>query len=96
MKQVVISKEHYDMHVEQHEGYWFFHVDIHKWTPSVKRKYMEDLEAVYAVFNPLYAIPQDVDKKRAKFGDITGFYPIGECVCNDGRTRSIYEYKGVQ
>lgn len=96
MKHTVVDKGSYKMHIEMHEGCWFFHVDVAKWTPAVKEEYLKDMERVHQVFQPLYAIPEDTGDKMEKFGKVTGFNVIGHCVCNDGIERKVYQYQGVK
>ena len=96
MKRVVLSNDNYEMFIEMHEGCWFFHVDVYKWTPEVKKSYLEDIEKVHQVFQPLFAIPEDTGDKMEKFGKVTGFKVIGHHTCVDGVERKVFQYKGVK
>lgn len=96
MKQAVVTKDAYTMYVELHEGCWFFHVDVHEWTPKVKKDYLVDMQQVHQVFQPLFAVPEDTGDKMEKFCKVTGFNVIGYYLCDDNVERKVYEYKGVQ
>ena len=59
----VVIREDYTMLLELHNDLIWFHTDIRKWTPTVKAKYLEDLNLLqYLVSVPLVAIAHEDNK----------------------------------
>lgn len=70
----VVIREDYTMLLELHNNLIWFHTDVRKWTPSVKTKYLEDLNLLqHLVSVPLVALIQEQNTKLAKFAKTIGF-----------------------
>lgn len=72
------------MYLELFEGMLWFHTDVHKWTPTVKAKYLEDLNLLqYLVGVPLVALVAVSNTKLAKFGEVTGWTKFNKVMFNN-------------
>jgi hypothetical protein len=70
----VVIREDYTMLLELHNNLIWFHTDVRKWTPTVKAKYLEDLNLLqHLVSVPLYALSEVSNKKLIKFGKSVDF-----------------------
>jgi hypothetical protein len=79
------------MYLEFFEGMLWFHADVHKWTPEVKTKYLEDLNLLqYLVNSPLLAMINKRDKKLTKFTKVIGFKYEQPFLGNDKQMYDIY------
>ena len=84
MKVPVVLREDYTMSLELFEGMLWFHSDVHRWTPVVKTKYLEDLNLLqYLVNIPLVALVSETNTKLAKFGEVTGWKKFDKVVFNN-------------
>ena len=80
----VVNREHYTMYLELHAGMLWFHTDVHKWTATVKTKYIKDLDLLQQlVAVPLVALVNRDDVKLAKFGKSTGWNKFSKGVFNN-------------
>ena len=87
----VIIRDDYTMYLEFFEGMLWFHTDVHKWTPEVKTKYLEDLNILqYLINSPLVAMVNQRDKKLSKFGKVIGFKYEQPFLGNDKQMYDIY------
>ena len=74
MKTPVVQRKDYVMFLEFFAGMHWFHTDVFKWTPKVKKKYLEDLNLLqYLVSTPLVALVEEDNTKLAKFAKSIGF-----------------------
>jgi hypothetical protein len=79
------------MYLEFFERMLWFHTDVHKWTPEVKTKYLEDLNILqYLINSPLVAMVNQRDKKLSKFGKVIGFKYEQPFLGNDKQMYDIY------
>jgi hypothetical protein len=91
MKVPVVLRDDYTMYLEFFEGMLWFHTDVHKWTPEVKAKYLEDLNLLqYLVNSPLLAMINKRDKKLTKFTKVIGFKYEQPFLGNDKQMYDIY------
>jgi hypothetical protein len=91
MKVPVVLRDDYIMYLEFFEGMLWFHTDVHKWTPEVKTKYLEDLNILqYLVNSPLVAMINKRDKKLTKFTKVIGFKYEQPFLGNDKQMYDIY------
>jgi hypothetical protein len=91
MKVPVVLRDDYTMYLEFFEGMLWFHTDVHKWTPEVKAKYLEDLNILqYLVNSPLLAMINKRDKKLTKFTKVIGFKYEQPFLGNDKQMYDIY------
>lgn len=91
MKVPVVLRDDYTMYLEFFEGMLWFHTDVHKWTPEVKAKYLEDLNLLqYLINSPLLAMINKRDKKLTKFTKVIGFKYEQPFLGNDKQMYDIY------
>jgi len=87
----VVIREDYTMLLELHDSLIWFHTDVRKWTPTVKAKYLEDLNLLqYLVSVPLVAIAHEDNKKLVKFGKSIGFEFQEDFINQDKQMYHIY------
>jgi len=80
----VVIREDYTMLLELHADLIWFHTDVRKWTPTVKAKYLEDLNLLQHLVNiPLVALVAETNTKLAKFGEVTGWKKFDKAVFNN-------------
>ena len=79
------------MYLEDFGQMLWFHTDVHKWTPTIKTKYLEDLNLLqYLVSIPIVATVKETDTKLAKFGKTVGFKYEKTFTSDDGNNYLIY------
>jgi hypothetical protein len=84
IKVPVVNRAEYTMYLEPCEGMLWFHTDVHKWTPEVKKNYLKDLQTLqYLVAIPLAALVEEDNIKLAKFGKSIGWIKINQLNVND-------------
>ena len=84
VKVPVVNRVDYTMYLELYEGMLWFHTDVHKWTATIKAKYLEDLNLLqYLTDVPLAALVEVTNTKLAKFGRSTGWYKFNELIINE-------------
>lgn len=84
MKVPVVLRQDYTMSLELFEGMLWFHTDVLKWTPTVKQKYITDLNLLqHLVSVPLVALVAETNTKLAKFGEVTGWKKFDKVVFNE-------------
>jgi len=87
----VVIREDYTMLLELHADLIWFHTDVRKWTPTVKAKYLEDLNLLqHLVSVPLVAIAHEDNKKLVKFGKSIGFEFKQDFINQDNQMYHIY------
>ena len=80
----VVNRTDYTMYLEPCQGMLWFHTDIHRWTPEVKKQYLKDLDLLqHLVGNPLVALVEEDNIKLAKFGKSIGWIKINQLNVND-------------
>ena len=73
-KTPVVFRQDYVMYLEFFDNFLWFHTDVRKWTPTVKTKYLEDLNLLQYLTNiPLVALIDKRNDKLAKFAKTIGF-----------------------
>lgn len=79
------------MLLELHNNLIWFHTDVRKWTPSIKVKYLEDLNLLqHLVSIPLVAIAHEDNQKLVKFGKSIGFKFQQDVIGQDKQMYHIY------
>jgi hypothetical protein len=79
------------MYLEFFAGMHWFHTDVFNWTPTVKKKYLEDLNLLqYLVNVPIVALVEEENKKLSKFGEVTGWSIIDKMNLNNGKVGYVY------
>ena len=84
IKVPVVNRVDYTMYLEPCADMLWFHTDVRKWTPEVKKEYLKDLQTLqYLVSVPLAALVDEDNIKLAKFGKSTGWIKINQLYMND-------------
>jgi hypothetical protein len=87
----VVIREDYTMLLELHDNLIWFHTDVRKWTPTVKAKYLEDLNLLqHLVSVPLVGLVKQDNTKLAKFGKSIGFEFKQDFIGQDKQMYHIY------
>jgi hypothetical protein len=90
MKVPVVNRQEYTLYLEHWKDKFWFHTDIHSWTPDVYRSYIYHLDLMQHLLDKdLYAVVVD-DPKLAKFGKIIGFEFLEHRNTVDGNIADIY------
>ena len=91
IKTPVVQRQDYVMFLEFFAGMHWFHTDVFNWTPTVKKKYLEDLNLLqYLVNVPIVALVEEENKKLSKFGEVTGWSIIDKMNLNNGKVGYVY------
>lgn len=94
MKKPVIVKPEYIIYTENVNNLTFIHMDVFKWTKSVKKEFVKDWnDWARKQKQPIYAMPFIDDEKMHKWSLITGFKVVEFCKCLDGITRKLYLWR---
>ena len=90
-KKEVVRTDDYTMYIEFEFGVYWFHCDIRKWSPDVKRAFTKDLNKVQTELNqPLLALVPFGSTKLRKFGlSIKGWEKLKDVAQTDGQTAEI-------
>jgi hypothetical protein len=84
IKVPVVNRRDYTMYLELYSNMLWFHTDVFKWTPEVKKEYLKDLEVLQNLVTvPLVALVEETDKKLAKFGESTGWTKFNKLTLNE-------------
>lgn len=93
MKTPVIVSDDYTVYVEPVQSYIFIHMDVHRWSKTIKNKFMKEWTAwVTKQDQPLYAMPFIDDEKMVKWSKICGFKLLENHLCTDGIMRKLYVF----
>jgi hypothetical protein len=91
IKTPVVQRQDYVMSLEFFAGMHWFHTDVFKWTPKVKKKFLEDLNLLqYLVGTPLVALIEEDNTKLAKFAKSIGFKMEQNFLGSDNEKYYIY------
>lgn len=92
-KTPVIVRNDYIMYLELFDNILWFHTDIHCWTSSVKKMFIEDLKSINErVTLPIKALVTESNKKLAKFGKVTNWEIEKQIVLDSGDIAYIYSW----
>ena len=87
----VVIREDYTMLLELHADLIWFHTDVRKWTPTVKAKYLEDLNLLqHLVSVPLVALIEKTNTQLTKFSKTIGFEFKQDFIGQDKQMYHIY------
>jgi hypothetical protein len=93
-KTPVIKNALFGVYVEEIPGATFIHMDVLKWTKSVRQEF---LTAWFSWAKKqtcfLYAMPFIDDKKMAKWTKLCGFEFVDHQLCLDGVIRKLYLWR---
>ena len=93
----VCIRTEYVMYLEFFDNFLWFHVDIHKWTSDIKKKFLTDLFKLEDLVSvPLMALITEDNHKLAKFAKTFNWQQKGQIMLNDGSKGFIYASKRTQ
>ena len=79
------------MYLELYSNMLWFHTDVFKWTPEVKKEYLKDLDVLqHLVTVPLAAMLDEDNSKLIKFAETIGFKHVQPFVGQDNTMYLIY------
>jgi hypothetical protein len=85
----IVNREEYILYLEFFSNLYWLHTDVFKWSASIKKKYIRDLDILQYLLNaPLYGLVDN--EKLGKFGETLGFKFIKPLLGKDGNTYKIY------
>ena len=88
VKKPVVTTEDYTIYLEEDCGFWFIHCDCQRWTNSIRKKMLNDLEKIQK--DDLFAIHEHSDKKHEKFLRLFKFAFLKDFTGLDGKLRQLY------
>jgi hypothetical protein len=87
----VVNKENYTMYLELYNGFLWFHTDVRKWSSSIKKNFLQDLEMLQGLLEyPMFAISREINIKLIKFGESIGFKYQNTFLSKDNHMYVIY------
>jgi len=94
LKIPVITTNYYIIYTEDVNGLLFVHMDVFKWTKSIKKEFSKDWNDWARKQNQdIYAMPFIDDEKMSKWTSMIGFKVIENHKCLDGITRKLYLWR---
>lgn len=94
MKIPVITNDDYIIYTENVNGLLFVHMDVFKWTKSIKKEFAKDWHDWAKKQNKdIYAMPLIDNEKMVKWAVITGFKVLENHKCLDGISRKLYLWR---
>jgi hypothetical protein len=91
MKIPVVNRQSYVMYLELFQGIMWFHTDVYKWTSTVKKEYLKELNLLQQlVALPLVAMLDESNHKLIKFAKSIGFKYEQPFKGNDNEAYEIY------
>ena len=82
------------MYLELFDNHLWFHTDIAKWTPDVKKRFVKDLSKLEDLVGvTLMALITEDNHKLAKFAKTVNWKAKGQIMLNDGSQGFIYASK---
>ena len=89
-----ITTDDYIIYTEDVNGLLFVHMDVFKWTKSIKKEFAKDWHDWARKQNQdIYAMPLIDNEKMVKWAVITGFKVIDNHKCLDGISRKLYLWR---
>lgn len=87
----VVIRGDYVMYLEFFDNYLWFHIDIFKWSASVKKSCSRDLSKLKELTSvPLMALITEDNKKLKKFAECFKWHQKGQIMLNNGSKGYIY------
>ena len=78
------------MYLELWEGRLWFHTDILRWTPDIKKQYRLDLEKLEDLVSiPLIALIPEDNLKLKKFAESFNWKEVKQIMLNDNNTKAF-------
>jgi hypothetical protein len=89
-----ITTDDYIIYTEDVNGLLFVHMDVFKWTKSIKKDFAKDWHDWAKKQNQdIYAMPLIDNEKMVKWAVITGFKVLENHKCLDGISRKLYLWR---
>ena len=90
----VCVRGEYIMYFEYWDDKIWFHTDVFKWTSEIKRRYMKDMNQLFALVGcQVAALIRAEDTKLKRFAESIGFTEKCQIVLVDGSKAYIYVSK---
>lgn len=90
-KTPVILRDDYTAYLELYKNQLWFHVDVRRWSPQVKRQCSEDITKLLDLVNrPLLALIVEDNIKLMKFAKAFKWKQMTTLPTKDGRTAFVY------
>ena len=90
----VCIRKDYIFYLEIFDGLLWFHTDVKKWTPEVKKLYRKDITLLEElVGKPIFVLIRNEDTKLARFAKATGWFEKCQISLLDGTKAFIYTNK---
>jgi hypothetical protein len=94
LKIPAITTNDYIIYTEDVNGLLFVHMDVFKWTKSIKKEFTKDWHDWAKKQNQdIYAMPLIDNEKMVKWAVITGFKVLENHKCLDGISRKLYLWR---
>jgi RimJ/RimL family protein N-acetyltransferase len=94
LKIPAITTDDYIIYTENVNGLLFVHMDVFKWTKSIKKEFSKDwLDWARKQKQDIYAMPLIDNEKMVKWAVITGFKVLENHKCLDGISRKLYLWR---
>jgi hypothetical protein len=91
IKTPVVIRDNYVMYLELYQGFLWFHTDVSKWTPQIKKEYLINLNTLQKLSNTKFlALIEITNNKLAKFAGSIGFKFEQPFLGGDGQMYHIY------
>lgn len=93
MKTPVCIKPEYTLYLEWFNGWIWIHTDVNKWTPKIKKQFIQDLTSVQSLLPlPLLAFIEEEKTQLAKFAETVNFKKQDTVVSQEGKKAFIYAW----
>tara|TARA_B110000285_G_scaffold98066_1_gene111865 strand:+ start:863 stop:1156 length:294 start_codon:yes stop_codon:yes gene_type:complete len=91
MRTLVMEHDNFTVHFEQVEHHTIVHCEVHKYSKTVKKQLLENLDLLMSFRkSPLLTVHKDDDEKHRKFLEMMGFEILINAKCSDGNKHDIY------
>ena len=91
MKTPVIYNNDYIVYLEYTFAMSFIHCDCYRWTKTVKKQLIEDIDKLVAIHRePIFAIHDLNDNKHLKFLYMMNFKYHSDFIGDDNLTRQLF------
>jgi hypothetical protein len=79
------------MYLELFDNYLWFHTDVHKWSSTIKKKFIADLDQLQKLVSvPLFALIEENNSKLLKFAQTVHWHEKAQRILNNGAKAFIY------
>ena len=89
LKTPVVNRQDYTMYLESYAGMLWFHTDVRKWSSTVKKSFIKDLDTLQILVS-VHLVALIDNTKLAKFARSIGFKYEQPIIGNDNEKHEIY------